>query len=305
MASSLPVSPGTLVKGVAVGAVAIIGLSAVLGCFYSIEDKERGLLFRNGAFVSVEEPGLKFKFPFIDDVKKISLETNLAQWKNVQAYSADQQAASMLMSVNWRYDPTMLREIYQRYGTNEDSFGIRVLGPQTMDKTKIVFGQYVAATAITNRGKMTDDIEAAIKAAVQGSGGIVESVQVENIDFSSEYEKSIEERMQAEIRVARLKQELDQDRVRADQARTQAQGIADAQRTAADAEAYRNKVIAAAAADATRLAGQAEADSIKARGESLKQNPLVIDLERTLKWTGTLPTHMIPGNAVPFVDLSR
>lgn len=303
MASTLPVRPATIVKGVAMGLVGIIGLSAVLGCFYSIDDKERGILLRNGAFVSIEEPGLHWKIPFIDEVKTISLEINLAQWKGVQAYSADQQVAAMLMSVNWRYDPTMLREIYRQYGT--EGFGVRVLGPRTMDETKTVFGKYVAATAISNRAKMNADIEEAIKAAIQGTGGIVESVQVENIDFSDEYERSIEQRMEAEIRVARLKQELEQDKVKADQARTQAQGVADAQRTAADAEAYRNTVIAEAAADATRIKGQAEADSIKARGESLKQNPLVIDLERTLKWSGNLPTHMIPGNAVPFVDLSE
>jgi regulator of protease activity HflC (stomatin/prohibitin superfamily) len=56
---------------------------------------------------------------------------------------------------------------------------------------------------------------------------VIDSVQLENIDFSDAYEKSIELRMQAEVLVQTEKQNLEKEKVNAEIAVTQAKGQAE------------------------------------------------------------------------------
>jgi len=110
---------------------------------------------------------------------------------------------------------------------------------------------------------------------------IVESVQVENIDFSDAYEKSIEQRMLAEVEVQKVQQNAEREKVQAEIAVIQAK----------------------AQADAVKLQGEAEAYAINARGKALRDNPALIELVQAEKWDGKLPTTMVPGQTVPFINV--
>lgn len=62
------------VKGLSVGfgIFAVIGLLILLVAFntyYTVDEGDRGVVLRNGKIVSVSEPGLHFKLPFVEDVK--------------------------------------------------------------------------------------------------------------------------------------------------------------------------------------------------------------------------------------------
>jgi hypothetical protein len=50
--------------------------------------------------------------------------------------------------------------------------------------------------------------------------------------------------------------------------------------------------------------GEATAEAIKARAAALANNPLLVELTKAEKWDGQLPTSMIPGSTVPFLELS-
>ncbi len=54
---------------------------------------------------------------------------------------------------------------------------------------------------------------------------VIDGVQIENIDFSDAYEKSIEDRMKAEVAIATRKQNLETEKIQAQIAVTQAQGL--------------------------------------------------------------------------------
>lgn len=51
---------------------------------------------------------------------------------------------------------------------------------------------------------------------------VIDGVQIENIDFSDAYEKSIEDRMKAEVAIATRKQNLETEKIQAQIAVTQA-----------------------------------------------------------------------------------
>ena len=125
-------------------------------------------------------------------------------------------------------------------------------------------------------------------------GIIIEGVQIENIDFSDAYETAIEAAAQAEAAVRKAKQELEQKKVDAERVVVQATADATARVTAAKAEA-----------DAIRLKGEADAAAIAAKGAALRDNPALVNLTATEHWDGKLPTTMVPGSAVPFVQVPR
>jgi regulator of protease activity HflC (stomatin/prohibitin superfamily) len=109
--------------------------------------------------------------------------------------------------------------------------------------------------------------------------------------------------MLAEVEVARRQQQLAQEKVQADILRTQATADADQVRLAAAGKADATRSQAEADAEAIRLRGEAEADAIQARGEAIRANPLLIDLTKAENWNGQLPSTMIPGSTVPFLEV--
>lgn len=282
---------GTALKLGLGGFVGLLALSAVGGSFYTIDERERGIVLRNGALVDVSEPGLDWKLPFITTVREISLETFKTQFKDLAAYSRDQQPADFDVSVNWRIDPSKIEEVYRTY---RDAEGLqsRLVIPRVNDATKSVFGTYNASTVIQDRGRFGTEVQMMVKQALEGTTVIVESVQVENIDFSDAYEKSVEQRMLAEVEVQRIKQNAERERVTAEITVTRAKAEADSKLALAKAEA-----------DAIKLRGSAEADAIKARGAALRDNPSLIELVQAERWDGKLPSTMLPGSALPMVSI--
>ncbi len=272
---------------------ALVLLSIIWSSWYTIDQGERGVVLRNGAIVSVSEPGLHFKIPLIDSVKKISIQTFKGTFEKLAMYSKDQQTAFVQLSINYRIQPGAVDKVYTQYGGREGVFD-RVISPKVFEKTKNVFGQFNAVNAIQDRARLNTEMQLAVQNAVTASGAFVEAVQVENVDFSDEYEKSIEARMQAEVEVAKLTQQLEQDKVRAEQARVTAAGQADAVRTNARAKA-----------DAVQMQGEAEAMAIRAKGDALRANPELVSLIAAERWNGALPTTMIPGGSVPFLSVGK
>jgi len=280
-------------KSVAVGGVVgLFALGVLFGSWYTIDQGERGVILRNGAIVGTAEPGLGFKVPFIDRVIDITVQSQAQIYKDILAYSRDQQTAGLTVSVNYRLPPDRVEEIYSNYGGQEGVVS-RLLDRQVLEEVKNIFGQFNAATAIQERARLTTDVQNAIQKAVVGPV-IVESVQIENIDFSDTYEQSIEQRMIAEVEVQKVRQNAEREKVQAEIKVIQAQAAADSQIAAAKAEA-----------EAITLRGNAEAEAVRVKGAALRDNPSLIGLVQAERWNGVLPTTMLPNSTVPFMEMKK
>ena len=279
---------------VAIGGAVVIGLTALTilgGSWYTVDQGERGVMLRNGAITGVSEPGLGLKLPIIDRVVDIDVRSRAQLYENVLAYSRDQQTAGLTISVNYRVPADQVVSVYENYG-GVDQLRSRMLDRQVMDETKNVFGRFNAATAIQDRSRLVAEVQDAIQMAVSGPI-IIDSVQIEIIDFSDAYENSIEQRMLAEVEVQRIQQNAEREKVQAEIAVIQAEASAKARIEQATAEA-----------EAIRLTGEAEASAIRARGEALRDNPNLINLVQAERWNGQLPTTMIPDATVPFMNMN-
>lgn len=273
-------------------AAAFFALTVTFGSWYTVDEGERAVLLRNGAAVGVAAPGLGFKLPLIDGAKPISVRHQVSEYKSISAYSRDQQTANTEFSVTWSIPPDRVEEAYAQFG-DENGVATKILDRQVAQQAEIVFGRYNALTAVQERSRLSQDFANALKSAVSGPI-VIHSIQLEQVHFSDAYENSIEQRMQAEVEVQRLRQNAEREKVQAEIVVTQAKASADAVRQKAQADA-----------EAIRIKGDAEAAAIKARGDALKDNPGLVQLTQAERWNGALPTTMIPGGATPMLNLGQ
>jgi regulator of protease activity HflC (stomatin/prohibitin superfamily) len=262
------------------GSSLLVGLVAVYVLFtswYTVDQGERAVVLRLGRIVGLAQPGLHFKLPWIDTVRKITVQNQNKRYQNLEAYSRDQQPANLTVSVTYVVsDPSA---IYEQYGDLEVAV-LRLIDPRLTAGVKTIFGQYDAVRAIQERAALNNDFATAVTSAITGPINII-SVQIENIDFSEAYEQSVEQRMLAQVEIQRREQNLRTTEVEAQIARTRAEGEA----------------------EAIRLRGEAEASAIRARADALRANSDLVQLQAVEKWDGKLPTTMVPSTALPFINL--
>ena len=272
--------------------VVILALISLFGSWYTVDQGERGVILRNGKIIGTAEPGLGFKLPMFDSVVRISTQTHTTSYQALQAYSRDQQPATLRASVTFSIPPDKVEEVYANF-KSIDSMIARLLDRQVPTQVENIFGKYTAISVVQERIKFGIDVTEAIKKSIKGPVDIT-SVQIENIDFSNAYEKSVEDRMRAEVEVQTQLQNLEKERVSAQIAVTQAQAEADSQLARAKAEA-----------ESIRIKGIAEATAIKSRAEALAQNQNLVELTKAERWDGKLPTTMLPTGTLPFIDAKK
>lgn len=286
-------SPNPISLGKIIPAIVVLFLITVLyGSWYTVDQGERGVHLRNGKIIGTAAPGLGFKIPLIDSVVKISTQTHTASYQELQAYSRDQQPATIRASVTFSVPADRVEEVYENF-KSIDSMIARLVDRQVPTQVENIFGKYTAISVVQERIKFGIDVTDAITKSINGPI-VINSVQIENIDFSAAYEKSVEDRMRAEVEVQTQKQNLEKERVSAQIAVTKAQAEADSQLARSKAEA-----------ESIRIKGDAEASAIKSRAEALAQNQNLIELTKAEKWDGQLPKTMLPNGTLPFFNTNK
>lgn len=273
---------GTIIAG----ALFVIFLIMAWSTYYTVDQGERVVYLHMGAFGGVSDPGMSLSTPFVTSIERISVRPfviNYGGAKGMTASSRDQQVAQIRLSVNMHVAVKDVGDLYIGY-QNVETARERLVDPKVYENLKNVFGQFDAADAIQQRAKLNLEVETAIKKAITGPITI-DSIQIENISFSEDYNRAVEERMRAQVEAVKAQAEKEKKIIEA------------------DASAYQVKAAADAKAHQIEVQGLAEAHAISARGAALRDNPQLVSLQAVEKWDGKLPVSMPPGSAVPFVNL--
>lgn len=279
------------VGGLAVTLVALlIAFVSVFSASYTVDEGDRAIILRGGKAIGVEGPGLHFKVPFYDAVKEISARTFTYQTREVNVYTADSQPAKVNISVTYSVVPSTIIQFYSEFNTLE-GWEQRQLANKVPSKAENILGRFTAVNAVQKRELLEKTIGDAIRAEVSPLVQI-ESVQLENTDFSDAYEKSIEALMEQEVAVRTKEKEADRKEI------DNRIKVATAK---ADAEA--RFLVMKAEADGTEAKGQAEAKVLKAKAEILERNPMLVEQTKAEKWNGQGPTTVIGNGTTPFLQL--
>ena len=132
------------------------------------------------------------------------------------------------------------------------------------------------------KSDLIKDVETLVRSQVSDIGIIVEKINwMGEMRLPPSIVESINRKAQATQLTAQREQEIQQSKAEAEKKIQEARG---------DAES-------------TLLRANAEAQSIVLKGKAIAENPLVIQLNAIEKWSGQLPTTMIPGSATPFINI--
>jgi len=255
----------------------IVALWLVFASMETVENGHRGMKVSFGKVDSeLLTPGLVFVNPFTTKVVLMNVQTN--KWEgDSQAYTRDVQQAKILFTLNYNLDPTKVIETYQSVGTD---WAGKLVGQVVHESIKREFGQHEAVDIIAQRDKASRAIEAEVKEKLALRNVNVTGFQLTNIDYTTEFEHAVEQKVIA-----------------------QQKAIEEQNRTVQIREQAAQKVETAKGnAEATLLIAKAEAESIRIRANALEANAKLVEWEAVQKWNGQMPTYMM-GGAMPFIQI--
>lgn len=266
----------SIFKSMGIAIFSLFAIVVLLSSFEIIDEGERGIITRFGEVSRIATPGVTFVMPFVYDIKVISIRTTREDAMTM-ASSRDLQDVTTTIAVQYNVEPTeeKIRYIYSALGLN---FKQTIIEPAIQEATKSASALYSAEELITKRHEVKDKILQTLKNRLAVEGIVVTNVDIVEFKFSSNFNNAIEAKVKAEQDALREKNNLERFKFEAEQ-----------------------KIVAA----------QAEAEKIKIEAEALRFNGDEIIrkieaeayLEAVKRWNGVLPTQMIPGQTVPFINI--
>lgn len=183
-----------------------------------------------------------------------------------ETYTKDVQQATIEFSINYAVDSTKAHLLFKEVGK---SYGEKVIEPKVIQAVKDVIGKWEADALVANREKATAEIMNMLKVSLAENYIVVQNVVLENIEYSAQFERAIEE-----------KQIATQDAIKAKNKTKQVE------------EEANQKVLSA----------KAEAESMRIRSQALSQNQNLVAYEAVQKWDGKLPVNIYGNAPIPFIN---
>ena len=289
----------------------ILLIAAGSGSFFTVDAGEKAVVLTFGEISRTADPGLHIKIPFVQTVKKFNVrvqkatfgrgEGALAEQPVLSAYSFDQQIIeSYRLSITWSYDADKIDQVYKYFGTGvSDNIFHTVISPVVQQSTKTILGQYTAVTIVQDRAKLDHSIAQIMEEQLKEYPVKILSIQLEDVNFSKNYESIIEQTAQKKQEVETARNELQKVQIESQKQVAQAEAENKAIKLQADAEAYRITVQA-----------KAEADAIKLKGDALRNNKELVDLTIAEKWDGSVPQTVVASgeggsSVVPLLNIGK
>ncbi len=242
----------------------LIGLFAALVIlsmsFYTVDQREYALVFRLGEIVAVKkEPGLFFKVPLVDDLKKFDKRIITLDWEEPAKFNTSENKYMMVDSfVKWRIiDPA---KYYVSIKEGGEAAAEDRLSKVVNAGFRAEFGKRTVHDVIAGeRTAIMDNLRKRADAEARQIGIQVVDVRLKRVDYSEEISKSVFDRMIAERK--RIANQL------------RSEGSAASEKIRADADKQREVIIAEAFRDAQKMKGEGDAKAAEIYSNAYGKNP--------------------------------
>jgi regulator of protease activity HflC (stomatin/prohibitin superfamily) len=272
--------------------VAVLLIALLMSLSVVVEAGHVGVLRTLGAVNQTPlKEGLHFKKPFLDQVEQVDVRLT-ASHAQATAASRDLQTVTTQVTTQYSMNGELAPLTYQKVG-NLGKVSAALVEPAIQECVKAVTAKFTAEELVTKRELVKQQIQQALIGYINSTlkekglenALLIANVAITDFNFSPEFNRAIESKVQAEQQALQAKNEK-LKRV------TQAEALASEKTLAADADAY-----------ATDVQSKARADAIRREAEALKQSPELIRLRTVEKWDGVLP-RVNGGEMVPFLNLN-
>ncbi|HEX5047222.1 MAG TPA: protease modulator HflC [Gammaproteobacteria bacterium] len=235
--------------------VVVLAVIAARMSMFTVDMRDHALKFRIGEIVKADyEPGLHFKWPLVNDVKKFPNRVLTYEHQEEKFLTGEKKNLIVDYFVQWRIvDPSQ----YYRAVTGDETLAVERLNAIVKEGIKAAISQRTVQEVVSaERSELMAEMLKQARERTPALGIEIVDVRVKQIDLPSDVKEAVYERMRQErVRVAkqwRAEGEEQYTRIRADSER---------QRTVILSEAYRD-------AEKTRGAGDARAAEIYAQAFS-------------------------------------
>ncbi|WAK03380.1 protease modulator HflC [Methylobacter sp. YRD-M1] len=246
-----------------IGALLLIGMM----CVFTVNETEKAIKFRLGEIVKSDyEPGLHFKIPFINNVKKFDARIQTMDSKPERFLTAEKKNVIVDSFVKWRIGD--VTTFYTVVGGDIDQANLR-LDQIIKDAFRSEFSKRDIRQLVSTDRRAIREILIKNSMAIAANLGMeIVDVQVKRIDLPSEVSSSVYRRMEAEReRVAR---------------EFRSQGSEAAERIRADADRQQVVTLANAYRDAEKLRGEGDAKSAEIYANAYGQDAEFFAFSRSL-----------------------
>lgn len=258
-----------ILKIVGLVILGVVILAVLFGSFTLVGAGERGVLLTLGKVEDkILTEGFNLKIPFIQSVKKLDVKTKKEE-VDASAASKDLQTVTAKIALNYHLRPDAVNKLWQTVGRD---YNERIIAPSIQEAVKSATAKYTAEELITKRPNVKEDIKNILTERLQEENIVVDEFSIIDFNFSKSFNDAIEAKVTAEQNALAAKNKLEQIKYEAEQ-----------------------RVVAAK--------GEAEAIKIQAEAIQTQGGAAYVQLKALEKWNGILPTYMMGGQSVPFINI--
>src|SRR5688572_20153316 len=287
-------------RGIGSSALVVLAIAAILftlgsGLVY-IESSERGVvrtIRAGGVRPNPLPPGLHWILPVVEQVEPYSIsnqtytmsaasvEGQVQGDDSIRARTKDGQEIILDASVIYQIDP---EKVVPLHITWQNRYQDGIVRPEARGIIRDAVSQYgVEEVVSTKRAEMVQIITEELGKSLADNNLRLVDFVLRDIHFSEAYAQAVEQKQIAEQQAQQARLTVEQRKQEAEQARQVAQGQADAAVIAAQGAAESQIIQAEAQAQANELIGQ-----------SLQQNPEILQYQYILKLAPGVQTIFIP-----------
>ena len=158
---------------------------------------------------------LHLKTPIITKAVKYNIQTQKLE-AVADASSKDLQTVSASIVVNYKYQEDAVVTLYKNVG-KEEKVAEKIIQPAVQEVFKSVVAKYSAEQLITDRSKVSQDIEAALNDRLKTYWIQIQAFNIVNFDFSKSFNDAIEAKVTAEQNALAEKNKLEKVKYESEQ----------------------------------------------------------------------------------------
>jgi regulator of protease activity HflC (stomatin/prohibitin superfamily) len=237
-----------------------------------VDSREVAVVTNRGQVSQVLGAGWHFKMPYFTKesaVYDISVQ-NLTV--NASSASKDQQVVDLRVNLQYQLESNKIKEIFLAIGGSGNGGNFRdervqnIIQPMLQESVKATSAQYSAVDLLAKREDVKNAIIKNLEEKLSKYYINVLAINVENIDFSLQFNQAIENKVVAQQKAEQSRFELEVEKANLEKEKVKAEGL-------------------------------------EIRGKALQQNPQILEEKKIEKWDGKLP--QVQGQDGIIIDLQK
>jgi membrane protease subunit HflC len=242
------------------GIFVVLGIALIIGgmSVFTVNEREQAIKLRLGEVVSSDyEPGLHFKVPLIDVVRKFPERILTISDRPERIFTAENEALEVDFFVKYRItDPV---RFYTSTGGSRD-IADRRLGEIVKNAVVTEFGKRTVSEAISvGRAELMRDLLATAEATAEDLGVDLIDFRVKQVEFMDDVRESVYAQMEAERK-----------RIAAER---RAEGRENAEQIRANADRQRTIILAESRRDGEKIRGEGDARAADIYASAYTRDP--------------------------------